>query len=270
VSFVDPHHPFNAPMEFNRRYKPADMPVPQQFDRERCFASPLPAGVEDVVRRRATYPPELFQWALANYYAMIAHIDWCLGRLFDELEKLGLLEDTIIVFMSDHGEYAGDHGLLYKGSLLFDGLMRIPLIVSWGDRLVRAHRVKAMVEEVDVFPTVMSLAGLPVHAGVQGRDLSGMLTVGPEQDCPGVLCELDELVDKQYAAVTALRTDRWKLAYYPNVGSGMLFNLADDPGEYTNLYDDAGYASTRHELMCALLDRLHNTKDPLPIRLSQA
>ena len=270
VSFVDPHHPFNAPMEFNRMYRPEEMPPPAAFDRSRCFPPGLPEGVAKAIERRGTYPPELFQWALANYYGMVSHLDWCLGRLLGELEALGLSQDTVVVFLSDHGEYVGDHGLLYKGSLLFDGLMRIPLIFAWGDQLATGRRVRAMVQEIDVYPTILSLLGIPVHRGVQGRDLSGMLRGCPEEGCPRVVCELDDLPDRQYAAAYAIRSDDWKLIYYPAARTGMLFHLADDPGELHNLFFEKGFAAVRHDLTCDLLDHFVSSKDPLPIRLSQA
>jgi arylsulfatase A-like enzyme len=313
VSFVDPHHPFNAPPPYSGMYRPEEMPRPAEFDRGKCFPPGLPEGVRKVIERRATYPPELFQWALANYYGMISNIDACVGRLLDGLDELELTDDTLIVFISDHGEYVGDHGLLYKGSLLFDGLMRVPLSVSWGDQLksptCQSHfgdgtpgrRVTAMVQEIDVYPTVMSLLGLPIHAGVQGKDLSGTLRVAldavPESSPrPGVVsrggrqqaerggaslgetqagyeqitCELDDLPDRQYAGVYALRTKEWKLIYFPVARTGMLFHLREDPGELHNLYFDSGYASVRAELFERLLDYLYTSKDPLPIRLSQA
>ena len=270
VSFVDPHHPFNAPMEFNQMYTPEQMPAPAEFDRGKCYPPGLPAGVAAAIERRGTYPPELFQWALSNYYGMASHIDWCIGKLLARLDSLGLRRDTVIVFLSDHGEYVGDHGLLYKGSLLFDGLMRIPFMVSWPGRLSDGRRVKAMVQEVDVYPTLMSLLGLLVHPGVQGTDLSGMLLGGPEQGCERVVCELDDLPDTQYAACLAVRSERWKLVYYPAARTGMMFDLHEDPGELSNLYFEEGFADVRGELMCDLLDFLSASKDPLPIRLSQA
>ncbi|KPK85099.1 MAG: hypothetical protein AMJ81_04135 [Phycisphaerae bacterium SM23_33] len=270
VSFVDPHHPFNAPLEFSRMYPPGQMPAPAEFDRDRCYPARLPEGVLRAIQRRRTYPPELFQWALGNYYGMISQIDGCIGRLLAELDALGLSRNTIVVFISDHGEYVGDHGLLYKGSLLFDGLMRIPFIVSWPGRLSAGRRVKAMVQEIDVYPTLMSLLGLPSHPGVQGRDLSGMLLGGPEQGCERVVCELDDLPDRQYAACFAIRSEQWKLIYYPGARTGMLFNLLEDPAELSNLYFEEDFAAVRGELTCDLLDHLYTSKDPLPIRLSQA
>ena len=270
VSFVDPHHPFNAPMEFNRMYDPAEMPPPREFDRQRCFPPGLPEGVARAIEVKAGWPDELFQWALANYYGMISHIDWCLGRLLDELDALALTDETLIVFVSDHGEYVGDHRLLYKGSLLFDGLMRVPLIFRGGGAFSPGRRVGAMVQTIDIYPTVMGLLGLPTHAGVQGRDLSAALAGGEEAGYDRVTCELDDLPDRQYAAAWAIRSDRWKLIHYPTARTGMLFDLADDPGEYNNLYFDPGHADTRRELTCDLLEHFYTSKDPLPIRLSQA
>ena len=270
VSFVDPHHPFNAPIDFKDMYPPADMPAPPEFDRARCYPPDLPEGVANAIDQRAQYPPELFQWALANYYGMISHIDWCLGRLLDELDALHLTDDTLIVFVADHGEYVGDHGMLYKGSLLFDGLMRIPLIVAGAAGAARGSRIDVAVEEIDVYPTVMGLLGMDVHAGVQGRDLSGMLRGGEQVGAARVVCELDDLPDPQYVATYAIRSDEWKLIYFPRARTGMMFHLTEDPGELHNLYFDPGYADVRRELTWDLLDHLYTSKDPLPIRLSQA
>ena len=201
---------------------------------------------------------------------MISHIDWCVGKLLDGLDELGLTDDTLIIFISDHGEHAGDHRLLYKGSLLFDGLMRVPFIISQGSRLRRGRRIRAIVQNVDVYPTVMSVVGLPIHAGVQGKDLSEMLTGGEEAGYDRVFCELDELPDKTYAPTWAVRDERWKLITYPVARTGMLFDLDDDPGEIRNLYFSSDHAEVRKGLMKDLVEHLYTTKDPLPIRLSQA
>ena len=270
VSFVDPHHPFNAPRPYRQMYPVDEMSVPREFDRARCFPPGLPEGVAKVIEKRATYPPELFQWALANYYGMISHIDWCVGQLLGGLGELDALDNTLIVFVSDHGEYVGDHGLLYKGALLFDGLIRVPLVFTWGDELQSGRRVKAMVQSIDIYPTIMSLVALPIHPGVQGRDLSDVLRGGPEVGYERVTCELDDLPDRQYAAVYAIRSEDWKLTYFPRARTGMLFNLKDDPGELHNLYFDAAHSQVRHELTNDFLDHLYASKDPLPIRLSQA
>lgn len=269
TSFVDPHHPFNAPVPYNRIYRPEEMPVPPTFQWERCFPPGLPAAVVAQIERFAAFPDEVWQWARANYYGMVSHIDWCVGTLLDGLEALGLADNTLIVFTADHGEYVGDHCLLYKGSLHFDGLMRVPFVVSWPGRL-QPRRVRAMVQQIDIYPTVLSLLGRPIHAGVQGKDLSGMLRGEPEEGYQRVTCELDQLPSANYVPSHTIRSEEWKLEYFPLARTGMLFNLRDDPGERHNLCFDPGCQKVRSELYQDLIDHLYATKDPLPIRLSQA
>ncbi|MBI3974370.1 MAG: sulfatase-like hydrolase/transferase [Chloroflexi bacterium] len=270
VSFVDPHHPFNAAVPYNRLYRPEDMPVPDEIDRDACFPPGLPEGVANRIRRYAEPGPEFWQWARANYYGMVSHIDWCVGRLLDGLEAMGQLDSTLIVFTADHGEYVGDHRLLYKGSLHFDGIMHVPFVVAWGDRLRRGRRVRSMVQQIDIYPTVLSLLDLPIHSGVQGKDLSSVLRGGPEVGYDRVTCELDQLPDPQYVPAHTIRSQEWKLSYLPVARTGMLFNLLDDPGERRNLYFEPGCANVREEMLKDLLQHLYETKDPLPIRLSQA
>lgn len=273
TSFVDPHHPFNAPVPYNRLYSPHEMPVPDEFDREACFPPGLPEAVVAQIQKTAGCGPEFWQWARANYYGMVSHIDWCVGQLLDGLEALGELDDTLIVFTADHGEYVGDHRLLYKGSLHFDGIMRVPFVVTWGagGGLVQGgRRVDELVQQIDIYPTVLSLLGLPIHAGVQGKNLSGMLAGSPHAGYDRVTCELDQLPSPNYVPSQTIRSGEWKLSYFPVARTGMLFNLLDDPAERRNLFFEPGCAHVREELLRDLVQHLYETKDPLPIRLSQA
>ena len=295
-SFVDPHHPFNAPDPYSRMYDPLDMVVPPAADQSQ-FPTPLRGKAGQDVTRMHGFSDELWCWARANYYGMVSNIDDCVGRLVASLDELGVRENTIIVFIADHGEYVGGHRLLYKGSYLFDDIMRVPFIINGPgvgpDRIV----VDDLVQEIDVYPTLMSLSGHPIHPGVQGHDLASLIGGGgqgqdgvppwgelPERGIPGpeqpvhaaapgydrVYCEADDLPDPHYVATAAVRTREWKLNYFPHSTTGMMFNLTDDPEETHNLFDDPGYAGRRHELMCELLDMNDVMKDPLPHRLSQA
>jgi arylsulfatase A-like enzyme len=269
-SFVDPHHPFNAPIPYNRAYAPGEMPLPAPLDAAACFPPDLPPPVARSVARGRTFPPELWQWMLANYYGMVSHVDHCAGALLDEIRSQGLWEDTVVVFIADHGEYAGDHHLLYKGSLHFDSLMRVPMIVAHGNRAQAGRRVRALVQEIDVYPTIMGLLGLPIHAGVQGKDLSAVVLGGSEDGYEVVTCELDTLPDATYQTSQTVRTAEWKLEVFPLAGTGMLFDIKNDPGETRNLYRDPAHARVRDALTFDLLRHLCQSKDPLPIRLRGA
>src|SRR5690606_36056551 len=131
VNIYDPHPPFDAPREYARRYEGAGLPPPlfRESDLE-------------VQRRLATH---LFQSKparpgarelrdKASYYGMVQIIDENVGRLLDALERTGQREDTVVIFMSDHGEMLGDHGLQQKGCRFYEGLVRVPLIMSWPGR----------------------------------------------------------------------------------------------------------------------------------------
>jgi arylsulfatase A-like enzyme len=274
-SFVDPHQPYNAPTPYNRMYPPDEMPVPSELNLQDCYPPGLPSGVQTQIDEYIRFPTKLWQWALANYYGMISNIDDSLGRLFGELKDMDLLENTIVVFVADHGEYVGDHRLLRKGSLLFDALMRVPFFVTWPGEIEGGRRIVSMVQGIDIYPTVMSLLGLPIHPGVQGKDLAGMLRGGDVVGYERVYCELDELTNPIYAnpiymPSQAVRSESWKLNYFPLARVGLLYDLEEDPEERQNRYFDPAYAAVKGELMMDLLDHHYESKDPLPIRLSQA
>ena len=112
----------------------------------------------------------------AAYYAMIEHLDVSLGRIVEALEATGQLERTIIIVTSDHGEMLGDHGLLLKGARFFEGAVRVPLIFYWPDRFLPGLRSDALVESIDIAPTILEAIGLEIPWYMQGRPLNGIAT----------------------------------------------------------------------------------------------
>lgn len=295
-SFVDPHHPFNAPQPYASMYSPAEMPIPPQPEFG-DLPQRLRGRAGSDITRHNSFPDELWQWARANYFGMVSNLDACIGLLMEELGRLGIRDNTIVIFTSDHGEFVGGHRLLYKGSLIYDDLMRVPLIIDAPELRPHGTVVDELVQEVDIFPTIMSLLGLPIHAGVQGHDLVPLLTGDPRAGATGppwghrpplgrpwsesevadpmhpyeaTFCELDDLKDAHYVDSVAVRTREWKLNLFPGSDAGMLFNLSDDPEESHNLFGDPGYANVRQELAEQIVARYHRMKDPLPVRLSGA
>jgi arylsulfatase len=250
------------------------MPIPPQVDPARCYPPGLPAGVQKQIDEGLRCPDEFWQTIRSIYYGMISNVDAAVGSLLDELEALGILDNTICIFTSDHGEHAGDHRLARKGALLFDSLIHVPLVLS-GPGLPAESRINALVQEIDIFPTVLELLNLPIHAGVQGKSLLSQINQprGPEQE--SIFCALDDLANplvhnKVYSAAETVRTKEAKLIYFPTARTGMLYDLTSDPGETVNRFYDGSYASMRNDMMMLMLDRLYGTKDPLPLRLSQA
>ena len=171
---------------------------------------------------------------------MIELVDDQFGRLLDALEAAGQAERTVVVFTSDHGESAGDHGLTQKGCRFFDGLTRVPLIWRWPGRFVAGLRSDALVELTDIAPTLLEIAGLPVPEETQGRSLLPILRGAAPSDehRDYVRCEYLDAVDfPGHTRATMYRNRRWKLNVYHNHGLGELYDMQADPHEFDNLWD---------------------------------
>lgn len=174
VSYPDPHPPFQAPEQYARRFPPERVDLPPWRDdelvdkpqRQRVFFRLM--GLRDE-------PEEAVRRAIGTYYAMVAQIDDCIGRLLDALQRLGLRERTIVVFTSDHGDLMGEHAMMEKGGMLYDALVRVPLLLSWPGHLPSGRMVEhALASLIDVMPTLLWLQGLPIPRTVHGRPLAGI------------------------------------------------------------------------------------------------
>ena len=273
-SFIAPHHPLEAPEEVIARYDEAAVPLPEwKGGVDAALIPPPPAAAIGEMDR---YSEAVTRRIVLHYLASISLIDDGVGRLADALRDTGQLDNTLIVFVADHGEMLGNHGLLRKPSLHFDELLRVPLLMR-GPGLA-PQRVAGLVELVDLYPTVLSLLGLEVNPGVQGLDRSAPLRAAEpfgREDVYADMFDMAPLVcgvtHGPYAACQTLRTDRWKLTLFPNAGRryGMLFDLASDPAESHNLYHDYACAAVREQLLWRLATRCHQQTDPLPLRLTQ-
>ena len=206
---------------------------------------------------------------MAAYYGLVSLTDAAIGLILDELDRLGLVEDTLVVFGSDHGELFGDHGLVFKGPYHYEGLVRIPTLLSAPGALPAGTVADGLASSVDIVPTILDLLEVPVPDGVQGTSLVASLTdsgAAPARDW--ALVEFRENAHDFHAKTIV--TARHKLTHYPGIPFGELFDLEDDPGEYENRWDDPAYSSLRAELSAALLDALCETEDPLPPRLARS
>ena len=171
VNTFDPHGPFDAP-SYQQRYLDRDLPPAIYGDRDAGTQERLrgaffqhysgPAG--DKQRRQK-----------ASYYGMIELIDEQVGRMLDALERTGQRDNTVVIFMSDHGEMLGDHGLTAKGCRFYEGAVRVPLIVSWPGRFRQGLVADGLVELTDVAPTLTELTGEPLQ-WTNGRSLLPILT----------------------------------------------------------------------------------------------
>lgn len=289
----DPHPPFDPPQSYLDRYDPATLPPPlfrpSDIEHQRRFRGiaqqtldamdPSGAMPEQILseadRLASAYsPPKEFngQAVKAAYYAMIELIDHEFGRLLRALDAMGQLENTIVVYHSDHGEMLGDHGLLYKGCRFFEGLVHVPLIFSWPGRIEKNIRSDALVELVDIAPTLLEAAGMAVPSSMQGKSLWPLLTgnADPHVHKPQVVCEFNDALGSAAIPTPSHGSmyfdGRMKHIVYHDTGLGELYDLENDPGEFSDLFDDASLQSERFALLHRHFDALMATSSAGPER----
>ncbi len=268
-SFPDPHHPYSPPRPYCDMYDPEALAF-NPARREGEFDALPPyftdcregrlgtGGLAGDVRKVSDAH---FREIIAHTYGMITMVDHNIGRVMACLATQGLLDNTIIVFLSDHADLMGDHWLINKGPFLFRQLVRVPTIWRVPGGLTGAASSE-LVSAVDFAPTVLDLAGVDIPAGVQGRSYRHVLT-GESYDGGGeVYIEYDEsyLNDR----LRQIRTRDWALTCYAANEYGLLFDRKRDPDELHNLWNKPEYRAVKHALMELLLRRTCSADDWLP------
>ncbi|MFF0345776.1 sulfatase [Kribbella sp. NPDC004875] len=281
ANFFDPHHGFGAPKEYLERYRAANLPRPvtREGELESKPAILTEASKESYgghARGYLSYSEDELQDVKAAYWAMVTLVDDEVGRILAALEAEGLADNTIVVFTSDHGEMLGDHQLMLKGPMMYDCAVRVPLVVRWPGQLPAGERRTELVQWIDLAPTFLEAAGAPALPRGQGQSLLPLAR--GEAGAVGrgwALCEYRNSGHPYDPAVhtTMLRTGQWKMVVYHGLPatdrerSGELYDLATDPLELDNLWDDAGHAVERLRLQEMLLDVLVATEDRSQPRL---
>jgi len=272
-SYFKPHSPHTIPAPYDALYNDVDIPLPDPVDLETIQRLPLP--VRKMILRSRVYDldREELQWRYRSYYGDVTWLDEEVGQTLDDLERLGIADDTVIVVTTDHGDQMLEHGLFGK-NVFYEDSVHIPLLVSWPGT-IRPGVYSELVESVDVLPTLLELCGLPVPEHVQGRSFAPLIAgdrtsyrprdaVFAENVMPEVITNGDEgyffepgkgIAGVRHPDAKMIRTRRWKLNYYVGHG-GELYDLRNDPGERNNLYDDPAAQPIVHELKSRLLDWL--------------
>ena len=274
VNIYDPHPPFNPPEDYRRRFDPALMPAPlfresdlaQQAElaavdfqsrarhpSQLDISSPvLPQSPQSLLHEPETAGARDAATLIAAYYAMIKLIDDQLGRILAALEASGQRDNTLIIFTSDHGEMLGDHGLILKGCRFYEGLVRVPLIWQWRGQFAADLRSPALVELSDIMPTLLDLCGLPQPDYLAGQSLLPILRGerSAQRHRDYVRSEYIDALDLAGGTRASMFFDgRYKLASYHSCGLGELYDLQEDPGEFDNLWHDAGHLALKARLI---------------------
>lgn len=243
AGFVRPHYPMVAPRQFFEPYPWPEMILPRQLegDLDDIPAAGIPGSRSE--RNGLDRYPDNQKRMWAAYYASVTFMDAQVGRILDEIDRLGLRENTAIVFTSDHGYHLGDHTFWQKGNL-HEEVIRVPLIMAVPG--FDPGRSGSIVELVDIFPTLAELAGLTIPAGVQGISLVPVLRNHESTVKPGAL---------SFAKGHSWRTRDWAYMRY-NDRSEELYDMRADPEQFTNLATDPALTPVKDRLAAALDERL--------------
>jgi arylsulfatase A-like enzyme len=238
VPFTAPHDPRRAPKEWHAKFDPAKMPLPANYLPEHPFDNGE-MKIRDEKLEAVPRTKEAVRRHLADYHAMLAHLDAQIGRILAELEARGELDNTIIVFAGDNGLAIGSHGLFGKQNL-YDHSVRVPLLIA-GPGIPADRRSDAMCYLLDLCPTICEAAGATPPNGIEGKSLlpllRGQRTTHRESLLFGYRDLMRAAYDGKLKAIHYSKLDRWQL-----------FDLQADPHEMHNLVDDPAHAEDRTRL----------------------
>ena len=257
ASFVRPHPPLDAPASYYERYERRELREPARGDWDDLAATERDGMVPNSVHgcRDATLRHE----AMAGYYAAVTHVDHQVGRLISALKRDGSFNDTIIVFLADHGEMLFDHSL-WRKLLPYEGSARIPLFFRVGTHLVKApaHRSQSVVELMDVMPTLLDLCGIEAPEGVDGSSLAGDILRAEELERPYVHGEHAFTPEQSHHYIV---TPRDKYVWFSQTGREQYFDLSEDRSEAHDLIDEPAYRERVAQMRAWLVSELEGREE---------
>ena len=263
ASFFDPHPPYVVPEPWASMYDMEDMEpghfVPGEFDdMPPQFAKTQEKNPDYSMYREKGgkglhgYHSHLhsegqIRRSIACYYGMMSLIDQQVGHILDALDRLGIAEDTLVLFTTDHGHFLGQHGLIAKGAFHYEDMLRIPMIARYPAGIPAGVRSDTLQCQVDFAPTFLNAAGIEVPGRMQGVSQLDVWC-GNEQGARDHV-----LIENRHNPTTVhlrtLITRRHKITVYRNADYGELFDLEQDPGELHNCWDDPAYAEVKSRLL---------------------
>ncbi|NUN96772.1 MAG: sulfatase-like hydrolase/transferase [Candidatus Omnitrophica bacterium] len=244
ASFIKPHHPFDPPAPWSELYDPDALRLLPGWT-EKCFE-------HDLNYNRGYFPNDTLtepalRRVMAYYYASISHIDHQVGRMLDYLQQAGLYEDTLIVFTSDHGEYMGQHHLLLKANLMYDSLLKVPLILKWPGNVGAGSASDRLVNNLDLAPTLCHAASCTPASGMRGGNLAD------EREGPELV-----FAEANFGKQVTARSRNRKLILVEDkerrLTMRLYFDLERDPAELHNLYDDPAHQAEARGIEKKLLE----------------
>ena len=250
VSFVGPHEPLDPPHPYDKMYDHAQMPTGHSREGEldvlpkQALRRVIDMGIEHL--DLTSVPEDKKREMAAYYYGKCTMIDDWVGRLIESLKASGKYDDTIILFTTDHGEYLADHNIYYKAYFPCDSDCRIPLIIK-APQVAPGTVADCLSGNVDIMPTLLELAGIPVPDTCQGANcLAADAADGDARDCVVTYSEA--------GPAYRLRTRDWAYVYREGGEHDQLYNFAEDPHELNSVAHDPAYEGQKETLRRRLLD----------------
>jgi len=267
ASFHDPHPPYVLPEPWASMYDPAEM-TPGTLTPGEHERNPVHFGLtQRPDARERLYElffedqnihgfgcqardPQEIRGNMAIYYGMISFMDQQIGRILAALDELGVADNTLVVFSTDHGHFLGQHGLVAKGPFHYEDMIRIPFIVRWPGRVPAGRQSTAIQNLVDLAPTFLAASGLEIPGVMTGVDQLGTW-------CGGDAVRTWSITENRHTLSNVhLRTyvnDRYKITVYRKLDDGELFDLQEDPGEVNNLWHEPSSSAVKSQLLQEML-----------------
>lgn len=273
VGFPGPHPPYDPTTKYSADYMDRDIPIdpvlqsdldgqPAPFKAMRVHNAKV--DHDSVVHQLEPSPEARFKQR-AYYLANVTMIDQKVGELIEALDRKGYLDNSIIVFTSDHGDCLGDHGHSQKWTM-YEQITNVPMIVWSPGRVAAGHKVDAITQQMDIVPALMTYAGIEVPEIMETKSAQAALEGKPWEDRDYVYCEQSrDGILQETEFMTMVRSKDWKLVHFLGEDFGQLFDLNADPGELENKWDDPACAGIKREMLDHLLDwrmsSQHHTRD---------
>ena len=268
MHYWDPHTPYTPPKAYQKLFYQGDPSDPNNHSLDNAWAHPISALVRDVWLRLPTGPVTDAEYVKALYDQEVRHMDDGIGEMLAALDDLGLTEDTLVIFVADHGESLDEHGIYFEHHGLYDSTLHVPFLVRWPGRVAEGRRLPQMFQTHDIAPTILEACGLAAPPAMDGRSFWKDLT-GEQEGGRDKIFSLECTLQAKWS----LRTSDYKfiLAREPDFyGTPMreLYDLKADPGENHNRVDELPEVAARMEAelegwISKRLAELGRTEDPL-------
>ncbi|MHC4874618.1 MAG: sulfatase-like hydrolase/transferase, partial [Planctomycetota bacterium] len=266
-SFIEPHplgREYNiSPCPYDRMYRPEDMHLPESRRQDNIVELMKGRNLPGLFPTDDLSDEDL-QKMIAGYYGAVSYTDHLLGTLIQALVATDQFEDTLIIFTSDHGEMLGDHRMLKKGPVMFDEMIKVPLIIKPPASKDQNHISKEFVSGIDILPTILDYAGIEPDDSLPGMSLKKAAEGSKYTTRSGMAVEYhsSHIYTRMYPMRT-WRTEEWK--YTEAIGSDdELYDLKNDPNETNNLAGNPDFAEKESSLKAEFYEYLKTTSDPWP------